>query len=131
MMKTGKAYLIDTNIIIDFFAKDISLVDKLTSENIKLPAVVVGELFYGAMSSTRKMQRVEQIDRFIDNFEIVSIDEFTSKYYGEIKASLKKAGTPIPENDIWIAALSIQHNLVLATRDNHFQKTYQIEVEFW
>ncbi len=130
-MKTGKAYLIDTNIIIDFFAKDISLVDKLTSENIKLPAVVVGELFYGAMSSTRKMQRVEQIDRFIDNFEIVSIDEFTSKYYGEIKASLKKAGTPIPENDIWIAALSIQHNLVLATRDNHFQKTYQIEVEFW
>jgi len=131
MMKTGKAYLIDTNIIIDFFANDISLVDKLTTENIKLPAVVVGELFYGAMSSTRKIQRVEQIDRFIDNFEIVSIDEFTPKYYGEIKASLKNAGTPIPENDIWIAALSIQHNLVLATRDNHFQKTYQIEVEFW
>jgi len=130
-MKTGKAYLIDTNIIIDFFAKDISLVDKLTSENIKLPAVVVGELFYGAMSSSRKIQRVEQIEKFIENFEIVTVDEFTSKYYGEIKASLKKAGTPIPENDIWIASLAKQHDLVLATRDNHFLKTYQIEVDYW
>ena len=68
-----KTDLLDTNIIIDFFARDLSLTDKLSKEKINIPAIVVGELYYGAMPSSRQMQRVGQIEKFIENFEIINV----------------------------------------------------------
>ena len=65
------------------------------------------------------------------SFEVIYIDEDTARYYGQIKAQLKRSGTPIPENDVWISALSIQHALIVATRDHHFDKPKGIKVAYW
>jgi predicted nucleic acid-binding protein len=60
--------------------------------------------------------------------DTVSIDEHTSIFYAKILNDLKRAGTPIPSNDVWIAASAMQHGLVLLTADAHFQRIPQIIV---
>jgi tRNA(fMet)-specific endonuclease VapC len=59
------------------------------------------------------------------------IDENTAKFYGSIKAALRKKGKPIPENDIWIAAIAQQYDLILITRDNHFSEIDNLNTELW
>ncbi len=122
MKKTGNSYILDTNIIIDFFSNKIKLLEKHSNAQFVIPSIVIGELYYGAYLSAKSKLRVKQIEDFIAECEVVVIDENTSKYYGKIKAQLKLDGKPIPENDVWIASLAIQHNLTLITRDMHFKK---------
>jgi tRNA(fMet)-specific endonuclease VapC len=62
---------------------------------------------------------------------ILKSSDTTSMLYGEIKTELKKKGKPIPENDIWIAALAKEHDLVLVTRDKHFEEIEDLKVEKW
>jgi tRNA(fMet)-specific endonuclease VapC len=131
MKKTGKSYLIDTNIIVDLFGNDEQIKVKLSAVKIVIPSVVVGELYFGAYASSRERTGVNEVSEFIGNYEVVYIDEDTARYYGQIKAQLKKSGTPIPENDVWISALSMQHDLPVATRDLHFDKPKGIKVEYW
>lgn len=59
------------------------------------------------------------------------VNEATCINYGLIKASLRKKGKPIPENDIWIAAIAMQHSLVVATRDKHFDEVDGLSTEEW
>lgn len=131
MKKTGKPYLIDTNIIVDLFGNDEKLRDKLSTEKIIIPSVVVGELYFGAYASSRQKSHLKEVEEFIANYEVIYVDEETALYYGQVKAQLKKSGTPIPENDVWISALSLQHNLTVATRDRHFDKPEKIKVTYW
>ena len=131
MKKIGETYLIDTNIIIDFFSNDFELKEKLTTSNILIPAVVIGELYFGAYASSNAKSKIREIEEFIKACEIVYVDIDTAKYYGKVKSQLKKSGTPIPENDVWITALSLQYKAVLATRDKHFDKPEDIKVEYW
>ena len=131
MKKTGKRYLIDTNIIVDLFGNDEGLKVKLSAAKIIIPSVVIGELYFGAYASSREKTKINEISEFIGNYEVIYIDEDTARYYGQIKAQLKKSGTPIPENDVWISALSMQHDLTVATRDFHFDKPKGIKVEYW
>ncbi|MEA5574914.1 PIN domain-containing protein [Anabaena sp. UHCC 0451] len=55
----------------------------------------------------------------------------TSRKYGEIKNQLRLKGRPLPENDIWIAAISLQYNLILVTRDAHFQEVENLQTVSW
>jgi len=128
---TGEAFLLDTNIIIDLFGNDPEIHHKLDNCEFAIPSVVVGELFYGARASSRVESRIDEIERFLNGKRIYSVDRKSSELYGEIKAELRRNGTPIPENDIWIAALSMQHGLILSTRDQHFQKVSKLRVEYW
>ncbi len=123
--------MLDTNIIIDLFSNDLEILEKLSNTNLVIPSVVIGELFFGAYLSKQPELRINQIEEFILGCEVFSIDQATSKLYGKIKTQLKNDGTPIPENDVWIAALARQHNFILATRDKHFDKPKGIKVEFW
>lgn len=131
MKKTGSSYLIDTNIIIDFFSNEIELLDNLSKVHLLIPSIVIGELYYGAYLSTNPKLRINQIKGFVKECEIALVDGTTSKFYGEIKAQLKNDGTPIPENDVWIAALAMQYKVTLITRDKHFEKPNGINVENW
>ena len=131
MKKTGKAYLVDTNVIIDFFRNDETLRSKFFDAEIAIPAIVIGELVYGAHLSSQSGKRLKEILDFSDNYPVLGVDTTTAQFNGEIKAQLKKSGAPIPENDIWIAALSQQHSLILATRDRHFEKAKAIRVAYW
>jgi len=128
---SGKVFLVDTNIIIDFFSNDPELKEKLSFSKIMVPSVVIGELYFGSYASPSEKSKIKEIEEFIKECEIVHVDGETAKYYGKVKSQLKKSGTLIPENDVWIAALSQQHNAIVATRDKHFDKPANIKVEYW
>jgi tRNA(fMet)-specific endonuclease VapC len=91
----------------------------------------LGELYYEALNSSKKESNLEKIEGFKEEIYLLDSDEFTARVYGEVKKRLKDKGTPIPENDIWIAAVAMQYNLTLVTRDNHFRHVDGLQVEKW
>src|SRR4051794_12433507 len=114
-------YLLDTNIVIALFAQDRNLTDHFTTGMVfSVPSIVIGELYFGAYKSNRAVANIARIDRFRARTTILGADGATAQHYGLIKHALRLKGRPIPENDIWIAALAIQHQLTLITRDEHF-----------
>ena len=113
--------LLDTNIVIALFAQDQSVTEKLAEvEEVFVPSIVLGKLYFGAHRSARAEDNISRLDEFAERSAILHCDRLTAKHYGQIKHKLKVGGTPIPENDIWISALSQQFNLTLITRDKHF-----------
>ena len=125
-------YLLDTNIVIAIFAQDASVTFQLaTATEVLIPSIVIGELFYGAYNSKRIAENVQRINDFIEANTIISCDSETAKCYGQIKNTLKTKGRPIPENDIWIAAIAQQHQLTLVSRDGHLNEVDSIELEVW
>src|SRR5512135_1892637 len=100
--------VLDTNIYIDFAAGRQDVVDFLAvqSTEILLPAVAVGELFYGFLKGTRAAYNNEKFRRFIAAMDvvIVPVDEEVARKYAVIFLDLNRKGTPVPLNDVWIAA---------------------------
>jgi tRNA(fMet)-specific endonuclease VapC len=125
-------YLLDTNIIIGLFANDSEIVEKIPNAGeIAVPCIVIGELCYGANKSVKSEENLERIDDFARNNTILICDENTAKYYGIVKDRLRIKGRPIPENDIWITAIALQHGLTLITRDEHFKDVENLKTEKW
>jgi tRNA(fMet)-specific endonuclease VapC len=129
----GNDYLLDTNIVIGLFANESRIIEKIKSfsGSFFIPSIVIGELFYGAEQSSRKEENKEKIEDLAESSLVLECDIDTARFYGKIKSQLKVRGTPIPENDIWIAALAEQYKLTLATRDKHFANIEAIAVESW
>jgi len=129
---TGSVVL-DTSVVVDYLRKlDLKLIRELEeAEDLYLPLVVLGELLYGAYKSNQREQTLADVKRFTGVCTLLVPDETTADLYGQIKASLARQGTPIPQNDIWIAALSLEHQFPLATRDAHFLKVSGLIVLNW
>ena len=114
--------LLDTNIVINFFRNDATTVKQVALiKKVFVPSIVMGELFFGAHKSANPQKHITQIEQFKPHITILSVDEKTAIFYGQIKNHLKQIGNPIPENDIWIAAITQQYQLPLMTKDRHFQ----------
>ncbi|WP_207687680.1 type II toxin-antitoxin system VapC family toxin [Desulfonema limicola] len=125
-------YLLDTNIVIGLFANDSKIIDKITnSKNIAVPCIVIGELCYGANKSVKSRENLLRIEDFAQNNIVLNCDEITAKYYGSVKDRLRLKGRPIPENDIWIAAIALQYDMTLITRDEHFKEVEKLKIEKW
>ncbi|EDX78768.1 type II toxin-antitoxin system VapC family toxin [Coleofasciculus chthonoplastes] len=125
-------YLLDTNIIIALFADNVAVRNKLIqADEVFIPSIAVGELYYGAKKSGRQKDNLERINELIANSTVLGCDTQTARYYGEVKNKLRLKGRPLPENDIWIAALTLQYNLTLATRDRHFQDIENLLTVAW
>jgi len=115
-------YLLDTNIVIALFAEDAAVMKEIeTASEIFIPSITLGELYYGAQSSNRTRKNIDRIDNLQIKNAILNCDASTAAQYGTVKMKLKEQGRPIPENDIWIASLALQHKLMLVSRDKHFQ----------
>lgn len=129
---TGNRFLLDTNILSAWLQGDTTIansIDKATA--VYIPIIVIGELYYGASFSTQVQKNTENVKKLTSHYQILSLDEETTVMYGNIKASLRKKGKPIPENDIWIAAIAMQLNLPLVTRDKHFTEIEGMLLEAW
>lgn len=114
-------FLLDTNILIAIFAADQSVRQHLSqSGEFFVPTIALGELYYGAMKSTRVDANVKRIDELAVSSSLLGCDTQTSRHYGQIKNNLRLKGRPIPENDIWVAAIAQQHDLTVVSRDMHF-----------
>ncbi len=125
-------FLLDTNVIIAFFAGDASIRSSLDeAEEVFLSSVAVGELYYGARKSGQPDANLARIDGLVLTNVVLACDSETARRYGEIKNVLRMKGRPLPENDIWIAALARQHDLTLVTRDTHFEEIEDLRVTAW
>ena len=120
---TGSKCLLDTSVIIHAFKSTNDIAGKLdTMQDIFVPVTVIGELYYGAYKSQDANKHILKMQAFLQTCQTIHTDTTTADIYGRIKAVLIKKGKPIPENDIWIAAVALQYSLPLFTTDNHFQE---------
>ena len=125
-------HILDTNIIIRLFAEDAKILQKVDeSEEIFVPSIVIGELCYGAFNSKKVKSNISKIEKLTSEVEILDCDYDIGMEYGEIKKELKDKGTPIPDNDIWIAAISRQYNIELISRDEHFKYVENLKWIKW
>lgn len=128
----GTKFILDTNIIVAWLNGETAVAAKVDkSSAVYIPAIVAGELFWGAYNSGRAEKNIQKIQLLLQSYPVLVCDETTALEYGRIKLELKKKGTPIPENDIWIAALSAQYHFVLITRDAHFKNVKSIKTKAW
>lgn len=126
------SYLLDTNIIIGLFADEEAVKSNFAqADAVFIPSIVAGELYYGARKSARTTKNLERIDELVAESAVLVCDVETAQYYGEVKNKLRLKGRPLPENDIWIAALALQYNLTLVTRDAHFQEIKNLQTVAW
>lgn len=125
-------YLLDTNVIISLFAKDSQIHDRMAkAKEVFVPCIAIGELYFGAYKSLKLEENLACIDEFAQNNTVLPCDTDIAKKYGNIKSSLKEKGLPIPENDIWIAAIAQQYALTLITKDSHFEAIENLKIEIW
>ena len=101
-------------------------------QSLYLPAIVLGELTYGFLKSSRQDYNERRLRQFINRLqvEIISVDDDVARKYGLIYLTLQKKGAKIPINDVWIAACCMAVGGVLLTRDRHFQRVEQVETIF-
>ncbi len=126
---TGNNYILDTNIIIELFRGNVEIKSIFNlNDKLHIPFAVLGELYLGAYKSNNIEKHLIQIENFIQNCYILNPDEDTSNQYGLLKSKLLKKGKPIPENDIWIAAISKQYKFQLITLDKHFLEISEIKI---
>ncbi|MFQ5724116.1 MAG: type II toxin-antitoxin system VapC family toxin [Terriglobia bacterium] len=125
-------FLLDTNIVIAIFAEESAALDRVAAaEEAFVPAVALGELYYGARKSVRAKTNIARIEAFAAAAAVLSCDAVTAQQYGRIKNDLRAKGRPIPENDIWIAAVAVQHGLTVVSRDDHFADVTDLAREVW
>lgn len=130
-MMSGR-YLLDTNIIIAIFAEEESIAVKLAqADEVFIPSIALGELYYGARSSGRPEANIERVNELAANCAVLACDAETARHYGIVKSVLRVKGKPLPENDIWVASLAIQHNLTVVSRDGHFYEVDSLDIESW
>jgi tRNA(fMet)-specific endonuclease VapC len=98
------------------------------AEKVYLPLIVLGELRAGFQAGLRARQNERILVRFLASprVRLLLHDEQTTFHYANLFAQLRRQATPIPTNDLWIAALVIQHDLILLTRDAHFKHVPQL-----
>jgi tRNA(fMet)-specific endonuclease VapC len=131
MLMSGK-FSWDTNIVIALFGGDVNVRQRMRqAAEVFLPCIVLGELYFGAQKSIRVADNINRIDQFAASISILDCDQNTAREYGIIKEALRIKGRPIPDNDIWIAAIAKQHGLVLVTRDAHFNEIDGLTIESW
>jgi tRNA(fMet)-specific endonuclease VapC len=117
--------VLDTNAYVGFKLGYSEIVDYLTrAEVILMSPVVLGELMFGFRNGSRLNSNMEELDLFLSHpaVETIHISDVSSDRYSRIALQLKQQGTPIPSNDIWIAAQTLETGAELVTMDHHFEK---------
>lgn len=129
---TGSKLLLDTNIISALTRGEAIILQNIRKASSVYTSVIsIGELNYGAQFSQDPKKHLAQIKNLRKVIKVLLVDEESSLEYGKIKAALRRRGTPIPENDIWIAAIAIRHKLPVVTRDNDFNYIAGLKTIKW
>lgn len=121
--------LLDTNAYTRLLSGETGIVRIVSlASKIYLPVVVLGELKAGFACGTREAENLTNLDTFLlsPKVNVLPIEAATTTQYAQLYSQLRQQGTPIPINDLWIAALAVQHQLTLCTEDKHFDHLQQI-----
>jgi len=120
---------LDTNRLFDLFQGDSALADRLARcDEVWIPLIVLGEInagFYGGSQQHRNELLLRKL-LSKDTVSVLLPSRETAEQYARLFVQLKRAGTPVPDNHLWIAALALEHDLILITRDQHFGRIPQL-----
>ena len=117
--------MLDTTAYVGFKRNDVGAVNMiLQADRILFSPVVLGELMFGFRNGTRFIENMAALNSFLEHesVRLVEVGTITSDRYSRIATQLKQQGTPIPSNDIWIAAQSMEHGAELISFDQHFNR---------
>lgn len=120
---------LDTNAYSDFMRGEATRVEILrNARHIHVPLIVLGEIRAGFAAGNQESTNAANLQRFLNSprVSILLPDEQTTHHYAQLYLQLRKKTVAIPTNDLWIAALAVQHNLVLCTSDAHFEHFHQL-----
>jgi tRNA(fMet)-specific endonuclease VapC len=120
---------LDTNRYVDFCRGEREALEKLrVADRIYFPFVTLAELRSGFLCRSKARENQRILTRFLNSPRVRTLyaDDQTTHHYARLFLQLRQQATPIPTNDIWIAALVIQHDLPLFARDSHFDHIPQL-----
>ena len=123
--------LLDSSAYITFKKRHPEIVETLSrAEKIWVSPIVLGELRAGFLHGSKRERNERELRILLESprVSVLAVNEETSERYATIRVALKKAGTPVAANDIWIAASAMQHGLPILTSDRDFQKISQVIV---
>ena len=124
--------ILDTNAVSALLRGDTALAALLEpAERHHLPVIVIGEYRYGLLRSRYRKTLQAILETLIRESLVLRVDETTTVYYAAVRNELREAGRPIPENDVWIAALARQHDQPIVSRDEHFDEIADTERLGW
>jgi len=145
-------YLLDTNHCSYLIRKEVTVYQRaiaIGTENLATCVIVQGELIFMAEKSAQKQQNLANVNNFLQYLRIYLTDETTAEIYGQLKASVINQFAPkeksqrrktkirdigFDDNDLWIASIAIQHNLILVSADSDFKRIQNVRdlpVENW
>ena len=120
---------LDTNRMTDLFRGDVELAEQLgTAEEVWIPLFALGEIKAGFQGGTQSRRNETLLNRLLakPTVSVLLPSRETAEHYARLFVQLRRAGTPLPDSDLWIAALVLEHDLVLITRDRHFERIPQL-----
>ena len=120
---------LDTSRLTDLFQGDAALSEMLsTCDEVWIPLVVFGEIKAGLYGGTQQHRNETLLRKLLTRptVDVLIPQRETAEQYARLFVQLRRAGTPVPDNDLWIAALALEHDLTLITRDQHFERIPQL-----
>lgn len=124
--------ILDTNAVSALFAGDQGIGQVLAGEQrLHLPSIVLGEYRYGILRSRHREHLGRLLETLVAASLVLAVDAATAHRYATVREELRQQGTPIPENDVWIAALARQHTLPVVSRDRHFDQVQGVDRRGW
>lgn len=124
--------ILDTNAVSALFTGDVALERLLArAARHELPVIVIGEYRYGLARSKSRRTLLPLLEQLIDESTVLAVGLETAALYARVREGLRAKGTPIPENDIWISALALEHRLDIVSRDNDFDHVTGLTRRSW
>jgi len=124
--------ILDTNAVSALLVGDSALGEVLAADQRHhLPVIVIGEYRYGLLGSNRRDPLQKLLEILIRESLVLAVDKATAENYSHVRDELRRKGRPIPENDIWIAALARQHRQPVVSRDDHFDYVTDLRRIAW
>ena len=127
----GSSVALDTSVAIDVLAGRIESLTAQAITEFLLPVPVIGELRYGALNSRKADENLAEVERLVARYRVMDITLATAAVYARLRLQLKTKGKPIPENDLWIAASCVEHDVKLAAVDGHFDAIDDLQRFVW
>ena len=124
--------ILDTNALSAFVDGDVGVGELLRQQpRAAIPVIVLGEFRYGIAESRHRRTYEACLDSELPHFDVLAVTDETAVTYAALRVALKRSGRPIPANDAWIAALALQHQLPVLSRDQHFDAVAGVERKSW
>lgn len=124
--------ILDTNALSAYLDNTTAAVEIVSAASeIAIPVIVVAEFAFGIAQSRHRETYERSLERMLDRCAVLDVNIETARHYSAIRLELRAAGTPIPANDVWIAALGRQHAMPVMSRDGHFDLVGGLRRRTW